>query len=434
MYVRHTRRLTTRLPQAATALALLALAGCSDGPYAGLGTGGRGGSGVAGTGGTSGGAGVGGTGGDGGGSAGATGGSDSGGGAAAAAVRGDGTGSGGSIGGSSGVGGSVGGSVGGQAGVTLQPWPTSDAVVAVDSVNQFTSNLSDLVYQAPAGGTGDVLWGIRNDPSTLYCLLWNGTTWSAMTDDGWTYGKTLRYPNGLGAPDAEGLTRAELSSTAIYVSTERDNSAGSVSRMSVLRYDYYGTTGTTLTATHEWNLTADLPAARRQRRTRRHHLDPGLRTCSRTGFFDDAANAIYDPEPLSGPRDRAVLRRSRGTGMIYGYALNHAAGTFTRVATVASGNTGVMSLYFDRDVGNLWTYCDNTCANHASVLRMSSGRFTLQYLFNRPTTLANSNLEGIAIAPESECVQGKKSFFWSDDDDYGGHAIYRGSIPCGPLP
>jgi hypothetical protein len=120
--------------------------------------------------------------------------------------------------------------------------------------------------------------------------------------------------------------------------------------------------------------------------------------------------------------------------MIFGYVLDHSAGTFTRVAMVASGNTGVMSLYFDRDIGNLWTYCDNTCANHASVLRMSSGRFVLQYLYDRPATLPNSNLEGIAIAPESECMQGKKSFFWSDDSNAGGHAIYRGSIPCGQLP
>ena len=51
-----------------------------------------------------------------------------------------------------------------------------------------------------------------------------------------------------------------------------------------------------------------------------------------------------------------------------------------------------------------------------------------------PGHAPDSNKEGIAIAPESECVRGHKSFFWSDDDDYGGHAIYRGSIPCGALP
>ncbi len=429
MYVRHTRRLTTRLPQVATVLAFLALAGCSDGPLAGSDTGGRGGGGggTGGSAGITGSAGTTGAGGTGGNGSGSTGGSGTGG-AGGAGGAGDGTGSAGSIGGS------IGGSVGGQAGVvTLQPWPTSDAVVAVDSVNQFTSNLSDLVYQAPSGGTGEVLWGIRNDPSTLYCLLWNGTTWAGMTDDGWTSGKTLRYPNGLGSPDAEGLTRADLSTTAIYVSAERDNSAGNVSRMSVLRYDYAWPTGTSLTATHEWNLTADLPAA---------GANTGLEALTwipdsyllATGFFDAAANAVYDPGRYPDHGTGLFFVGQEGTGMIYGYALNHVAGTFARVATVASGNTGVMALYFDRDVGNLWTYCDNTCTNHASVLRMSSGRFTLQYLYSRPATLSNSNFEGIAIAPESECVQGKKSFFWSDDSNGGGHAVYRGSIPCGLLP
>jgi hypothetical protein len=410
-------------------LALLTLAGCSDGPYAGTGSGGRGG--ASDTGGTGGiGGSTSGTGGAGGGGAGGTGGSDTGGGGGGA---GDGMGTAGSIGGSIGPG--IGGSVGGQAGVgvTLQPWPTSDAVVAVDSTNQFTSNLSDLVYQAPAGGMGEVLWGLRNDPSTLYCLLWNGTTWSGMTEDGWTNGKTLRYPSGLGSPDAEGLTRAELSSSAIYVATERDNTAGTVSRMSVLRYDYYGTAGTTLTATHEWNLTADLPAS---------GANAGLEALTwipdsylvATGFFDQAANAIYDPARYPDHGTGLFFVGHEGSGMILGYALDHSAGAFTRVAMVPSGNTSVMALYFDRDIGNLWTYCDNTCANHASVLRMSSGHFTLQYLFNRPATLSNSNFEGIAIAPESECVQGKKSFFWSDDSNAGGHAIYRGSIPCGQLP
>jgi hypothetical protein len=300
-------------------------------------------------------------------------------------------------------------------------------------MNQFTSNLSDLVYQAPSGGVGEVLWGIRNDPSTLYCLVWNGTTWAGMTDDGWTNGKTLRYPTGSGSPDAEGLARAELSSTAIYVSAERDNSAGNVSRLSVLRYDYAWPTGTSLTATHEWNLTADLPAA---------GANAGLEALTwipdsyllATGFFDAAANAVYDPSRYPDHGTGLFFVGLEATGMIYGYALDHTAGTFTRVAAMPSGNSGVMALYFDRDIGNLWTYCDNTCTNHASVLRMSSGRFTLQYLFNRPATLSNSNFEGIAFAPESECVQGKKSFFWSDDSNSGGHAIYRGSIPCGRLP
>ena len=62
----------------------------------------------------------------------------------------------------------------------LQPWPSGDAVVSVDSMDQFGQNLSDLVYQPASGGVGDVLWGVKNSPSTLFCLLWNGTTWTGM--------------------------------------------------------------------------------------------------------------------------------------------------------------------------------------------------------------------------------------------------------------
>jgi len=352
------------------------------------------------------------------------------GGVGGAGGAGDATATGGSIGAAGGSSaGSAGGGRGGQ--VTVQVWPTSDAVVVVDSMNQFSNNLSDLSYQPPAGGMGDVLWGIQNDPSTLYCLLWNGTTWAAMTQDGWTYGKLLHYPTGLGAPDAEGVTRAEPSSTAIYVAAERDNEAGGVSRMSVLRYDFSGTAAS-LTATNEWNLTADLPASPANNGIEGVTWIPDSYLVANR-FVDEAAVAVYDPSRYPN-HGTGLFFIAHEAGNIYGYALDHSAGTFTRVATIASGQPAIMSVYFDRDVGNLWTYCDNSCNNQASVLRMASGRFVVQYLYTHPATLPNSNMEGIALAPESECAQGRKSFFWTDDDDYGGHAIYRGSIPCGQLP
>ena len=152
--------------------------------------------------------------------------------------------------------------------------------------------------------------GVLNDPSVLYCLLWNGTTWGAMTDDGWTYGKTLRYPSGTGSPDAEGVTRAEWSSTAIYVVSERDNSAGDVSRMSVLRYDH---------AAHGDDADRDARVEPDRRSARRRPANAGLEGITwipdsylvANGFFDEAANAAYDPGRYSGPRHRAVLRGRR---------------------------------------------------------------------------------------------------------------------------
>ena len=44
----------------------------------------------------------------------------------------------------------------------------------------------------------------------------------------------------------------------MYVATERNNSDNGVSRPAILQYDVTAA-GTTLTATNEWNLTADLP-------------------------------------------------------------------------------------------------------------------------------------------------------------------------------
>jgi len=155
-------------------------------------------------------------------------------------------------------------------------------------------------------------------------------------------------------------------------------------------------------------------------------------------FYDETADEFYNPNRYANHAGGLFFVGHEGNGMIYAYALDHSAsaGTFQRVAAVRSGHTNVMSLYFDRDQGNLWAHCDGSCANQDAVLRIGAGgRFELTRLYNRPASLANSNYEGITIAPESECdAMGMKSFFWSDDADLDGHAIYRGSIPCGPLP
>ena len=90
--------------------------------------------------------------------------------------------------------------------------------------------MSDLSYEPATGSKAATLWAVQNSPSTLYQLVWNGTIWASSTESGWGSGKTLRYTNGQGAPDSEGIAKAELDSPAIYVATERDNNASTVSR------------------------------------------------------------------------------------------------------------------------------------------------------------------------------------------------------------
>jgi Lamin Tail Domain len=346
---------------------------------------------------------------------------------------GGGAGAGGGAGGAAGVGGA-----GGSGGLAADefPWPGTDTVITVDDAGEFASNLSGLSYQPATSTAPAVLWGIQNGPSKLYRLLWNGTTWESDPTNSWGAGKTIHYLDGLGDPDSEGLSQAEFADSSIYVSTERDNDNNQVNRFSVLRYDT-NASGTDLTAQNDWELTADLPAM---------GINLGLEAIAYVpdtalvagGFFDEATNATYTPASYPNHGTGLFFVGLESNGVIYGYALNHADNTFTRVATFASGQVSIMDLSYDREVGYLWAQCDNTCGNKATVFRLdvtpaspTAGRFEIGRVFDRPDSLPDSNFEGIGIAPEAECVAGQKHFFWSDDSALDMHSIRRGSIPCG---
>jgi len=321
-------------------------------------------------------------------------------------------------------------------GLASAPWPGANEVVVVDSVGQFAGNLSGLSYD-PANSAGPaVLWAVQNGPSNLYRLLWDGTTWASTTADDWTAGKALHYPDGTGAPDSEGVTKAELDSPAVYVSTERDNDVSGVSRLSVLRFDTTAL-GPALAATHEWNLTADLPVAGPNLGLEAITWIPdGFLTAA--GFTDESTGGAYDPAAYPNHGSGIFFVGLEANGAVYGFALDHASGGFKRVATFPGGQSSVMDLSFDRETGYLWAYCDNTCGNRAAVLQIDAlassparGRFTLSRLFDRPGTMPDINNEGIAIAPEAECSNGRKAFIWADDAATGGNSLRRDAIPCG---
>ena len=118
------------------------------------------------------------------------------------------------------------------------PWPGGSAVATADGVNVFGTNLSGLAYQPSGSSARGVLWAVRNSPSTLYRLVYDGTKWTPDTTNGWSAGKQLHYPDGSGDPDAEGVTLVGNDpANGIFVSTERDNLANTISRPAVLRFD-----------------------------------------------------------------------------------------------------------------------------------------------------------------------------------------------------
>jgi hypothetical protein len=320
-------------------------------------------------------------------------------------------------------------------------WPgPGDDVQAVDGTSVFGGNLSGLTYESASGSAPAVLWAAKNGPGTLYRLVWNGVNWAPDTSADWSAGKSLHYTDGGGDADAEGLTFAGSGSAGgIYVASERNNDANTVSRNSVLLFDP-NQSGTSLTASHDWNLTSDLPSVGANLGIEAITWIPDSYLTSKH-FFDETAGHAYAPTEYPGHGDGLFFVGVEANGMIYAYALDHTTNGFTRIATIATGQPGVMGLEFDRDVGYLWATCDDGCGNKASILEIDTtatsptfGRFAISRVFDRPTTMPNINNEGFAIAPESECAGGRKYVFWADDGETDGHSVRRATIPCGVIP
>ncbi len=314
--------------------------------------------------------------------------------------------------------------------VTYAAWPGAPTVQTVDTLNAFPSNLSGLAYEGSGSATPGVIWAARNGPGALFRLIYNGTNWVPDTANNWGSGKLLKYLDGTGDTDAEGVTFAGTGSAAgIFVSTERNNSANTISLNKILRFDP-AASGTALTATHEWNLTADLPVTGANLGMEAITWIPDTFLVSKN-FYDESKSRAYNPADYANHGSGLFFIGLEANGTIYAYALDQAGTNFTRVATISSGFPGVMDLHFDRDLNDLWAVCDDTCFGRSAVLRIdNTGRFTIARRFERPAAMPNTNNEGFTIAPAALCSGGSKPAFWSDDSNLDGHAIRTGTVSC----
>ncbi|TFD87369.1 hypothetical protein E3T61_15215 [Cryobacterium lactosi] len=321
-------------------------------------------------------------------------------------------------------------------------WPGSATVQTVDPAGVLGGNMSGLAYDesgesGDAGTAGDVLWAAKNGPGALYRLVSDGAGWAPDTSNGWAAGKLLHYTDGNGDVDAEGVaTTAAGAEGGLYIASERNNAVSGVSRPAVLRYDT-SAAGTELTASMEWNLTADLPVV---------GANAGLEAIAwvpdsflvAQGMLDEHTGAAYDPAVYAGHGSGLFFVGLEANGAVYAYALDQTTGGYTRVATIASGFTGVMDLEFEASTGRFWAVCDDTCDGRSAVLQVAQsgatdGRFGVTTVYERPASMPNINNEGFALAPQSACVAGAKPVFWADDSNTGGNAIRVGSIDCTAL-
>jgi hypothetical protein len=302
-------------------------------------------------------------------------------------------------------------------------WPGGATVTVADSANAFGTNLSGLSFER-AG----VLWAVRNGPSRVYRLVPDGARWRPDPAGGWGSGKALRYADGSGAPDAEGVVATP---DGMFVATERDNNSGATSRPKILRVDPAAATSS-LPATAEWNLAPDLPALPANAGPEAISWVPDAYLTAH-GFRDERTGAAYRPANYPGHGGGVFFVGVEANGTVYAYALTQTGGGYTRLATFPSGFPAVMDLEFEPATGHLWAACDDTCQGRTATLDLDAqGRFAVTHTYRRPAGLADDNNEGFAIAPRTACVAGHKPVVWSDDGNDGGHALRAGTLNCTP--
>jgi hypothetical protein len=309
-------------------------------------------------------------------------------------------------------------------------WPGDDTPATIDAVCAWVTTESgqDLSGLAFDPFNPNVLYAVKNK-SHVWRLLKTGDSWLPDTANGWATGKDLRFPGGSGLPDTEGVTVGP--DGALYITTERDNTASSVPLDSILRFDPT-TADTTLSATDQWVLTADLGF------TASSDANLGFEGVAylpdsfllAAGFRTDAG-ALYDPADYPGKALAGLfLGAVEKTGHLIAYALN-SDHTFVRIADISTGMVRVMDASFDADLGRIWAHCDNTCGAATTLLEVNgAGQFAVDRHYHRPANLPNYNLEGFAVAPASAAIGGQRQVLWADDGNRFGHSLWAGTIPA----
>lgn len=176
--------------------------------------------------------------------------------------------------------------------IPVSAWPGSADVRVLDSAPTFLEDSSGLDVQETADGS--FLWAVDNGEGRIWKLAAHADgTFSQIA--GWESGKRVRFQKdaadpGDAGPDTEGITVD--GDGAVYVASERDNSAKGVNQNMILKVDPDAATGD-LVAQQEWDLTSLLPAVGANLGMEAVQWVPDSALSG--ALFDDNTGAAYDP-------------------------------------------------------------------------------------------------------------------------------------------
>lgn len=338
---------------------------------------------------------------------------------------------------------------------SLRSWPGATVASVADVADVLGGDVSGLVWD---GGAPQVIWAVQNNPGRLYRLTHDGQSWGPDTTSMWREGINLRYPGGVGYPDAEGVTLVAAGHVAgqgadgprvFYVAAERNNAARETSRNTVLRFvlgDGPGSGGSGESAADRpmwsadalWELNELLP---------RTGANEGIEAITwvpdsvlvQGGMVDRETGSGYMPARYGPHDDGVVFVGVEATGSVHGFVLDLDSGEAHEVTRFETGLDHVMGLEFDAATGRLWASCDNSCGVQMAVFSVDDasasgrpGQFVRRGWYRGPEGLAGLNLEGLALAPGSRCTgsPARREVVWSDDGASGGHVLWQGWLDC----
>ncbi|WP_341975639.1 lamin tail domain-containing protein [Microbacterium sp. LWO13-1.2] len=308
--------------------------------------------------------------------------------------------------------------------IAFSPWPGSAEVRALDAIPMFLEDSSGLDIQETADGA--VLWAVDNGDGRIWKLDAHADG-SVVKAEGWNDGKRIRFQKdasdpGAAGPDTEGITVD--GEGAVYVASERDNSAKGVNQNVVLKVDPDAAAGD-LVAQQEWDLTALLPAVGANLGMEAVEWVPDAALAG--VLFDDNTGAAYDPADYAGRGGGLFFVAIEDNGHVYAFALG-TDGSATLVSEIAPGLAGVMALDYDsvRDV--LWAVCDDGCQGRSAEITLNGTAQPGLAHFERPAGMPDINNEGFATAPASLSVDGQRPVWWFADG-FASEALRTGTLP-----
>jgi hypothetical protein len=311
------------------------------------------------------------------------------------------------------------------------PWPGSQDISIVDRTDTFGdgdgNGEGDVSGASFDPNDPSILWTVQNK-NTLFKLAKDPAT--GLYDDvaGWNGGKKLHFSNGAGQPDTEGVTVGP--DGALYITSERDNANKNVSSNEILRFDVSGdlATATDLTASHEWDVNADVTTGTNLGLEGITWVPDSVLTA---GGFAENDGSAYQPDDYAGHGSGLFFVAVEATGDLHAFALPYigaSAGAPELVTTQSSGFPFSMDVTWDADRQLLWALCDDGCGGAYSTLALVDGEFSVVGSYARPTGMANLNNEGMAIAPFSVSKGDYQEVVWTDDGDTDGNSLRAGKL------